>query len=192
VTRSLRWLHLNSSSCGDLTAADLHGFRDLVGLRDLVIKDAPFLRTLDGIRTDAAIESLEIVGARRLEDIEDVESLYGSLQRVKLQSCRSLTSLAPVAPLRRLRFLEFSDSGNLDTLSPLSDLIDLRELYAWGTTRVIDGDLSPLFGLPLLHDVRMRDRRNYRPPLSTLKESISDSTARSLMLLSDDPRRKPV
>jgi internalin A len=83
-----------------------------------------------------------------------------------------LTSLASVEPLRHLRFLSFSQSGDLDSLSPLSNLTELRELYAWGTTRVLDGDLSPLFELPALYDVRMRDRRNYRPRMSTLKELL--------------------
>lgn len=52
---------------------DLHDLRELVHLQTLVIKDAPFLRTLDGVGTNPAVERFEVVGARRLEDIDDVE-----------------------------------------------------------------------------------------------------------------------
>jgi len=44
--------------------------------------------------------------------------------------------------------------------------------HAWGSTRVEDGDLSPLLRLSHLSEIRMRDRREYRPTLAEVKEQL--------------------
>jgi hypothetical protein len=44
--------------------------------------------------------------------------------------------------------------------------------YAWGSTRILDGDLSPLARLPRLKQIRMRNRRGYRPAVGDLVASV--------------------
>jgi hypothetical protein len=65
----------------------------------------------------------------------------------------------------------FNDSGELQTLAPLAGLKNLEYFHAWGSTRVIDGDLSQLAALPNLVEVRMRNRRTYRPPVAEIIDS---------------------
>jgi hypothetical protein len=54
----------------------------------------------------------------------------------------------------------------------VGELSLLECLYAWGSTRIEDGDLSPLLRLSHLSEIRMRDRREYRPRLAQVKEQL--------------------
>jgi hypothetical protein len=148
--------------------ADLHSFRDHVELRELTIKDAPHLESSSGVGNLPGLAALAIVLAPRLQDISDVSELAESLRELKLEACPGITTLNDLEPLVHLRILGVSDCGDIESLAPIRSLEQLEILYAWGSTRVTDGDLSPLAQLPRLEEVRMRDRRNYRPRVAEL------------------------
>jgi hypothetical protein len=147
---------------------DLHAFRDHVALRRLTIKEAPFLESLSGIGNLPDVEELNILLARRLRDIGDVADLTRSLQRLQLQSCPGIAVIDDIASLVNLRFFGFSECGDLASLAPMIALAQLEVFYAWGSTRVLDGDLTPLVQLPRLREIRMRARRTYKPRVAEL------------------------
>jgi hypothetical protein len=147
---------------------DLHAFRDHVCLERLTIKEAPYLESLAGLGDLPELAVVEIGLARRLCDISDVTGLAASLRELKLESCPAIDALDDVETLVHLRLLGVSDCGDVESFAPLSGLVQLEELYAWGSTRIIDGDLSPLAQLPRLREIRMRDRRYYRPRIADL------------------------
>lgn len=152
---------------------DLHAFRDHVGLERLTIKEAPYLETLSGIGDLPELALLEIVLARRLSDISDVAGFAESLREFKLETCPAISAVDDVEPLANLRFFGVSECGDIESFAPLSALLELEELYAWGSTRIVDGDLSPLAQLPNLREIRMRDRRGYRPRVADLVSALS-------------------
>ncbi|MGH3133444.1 MAG: hypothetical protein ACRDNY_06825 [Gaiellaceae bacterium] len=156
---------------------DLHAFRDHVELQRLTIKDAPLLESLDGASNLPGLEVLSIVGAPRLHDIGDVVDLGATLEEFELERCRSLSAIDDVASLVNLRFLGVSDCRDIESFAPIEQLQRLEVLYAWGSTRVVDGDLSPLVHLPHLREIRMQDRREYRPRVAELQSSLSGSRA---------------
>jgi hypothetical protein len=146
--------------------SDLHAFRDHVDLQRLTIKEAPHLESLAGVGALTDFEVFFVGLARRLRDISDVTGLGSSLREFKLQACPAVGSIDDVEPLVNLRLLGVSDCQEIESLAPVASLEQLETLYAWGSTRVVDGDLSPLIGLPRLREVRMRDRRDYTPRLA--------------------------
>lgn len=84
--------------------------------------------------------------------------------RVSRSKLRNSDRVEPAGEqLRELRLLGFSDCGEIESVAPLGALEQLEELYAWGSTWIVDGDLSPLARLPRLKEIRMRDRRGYKP-----------------------------
>ena len=147
---------------------DLHAFRDHVGLQRLTIKEAPYLESVAGVGDLPELVVLGIVLARKLDDISDVAGLGSSLQEFRLEACPAIGAIDDVEPLVNLRLLGFSDCGGIESLAPIAALEELEELYAWGSTRIIDGDLSPLAQLPRLKEIRMRDRRGYKPRVADL------------------------
>jgi hypothetical protein len=86
--------------------------------------------------------------------------------------CRGISSLDEIGHLSGLTYLNVSECGDIASFGPLANLHHLKELYAYGSTRVVDGDLSPLTGLNHLTDVRMQNRRDYTPSLKSIKEQI--------------------
>jgi hypothetical protein len=159
---------LESVVTWEFDEVDLHSFRDHVELRELAIKDAPHLESASGIGNLPGLAVLGIVLAPRLQDISDVAGLAESLRELKLEACSRITALDDLEPLVHLRVLGISDCGDIESLAPIRSLEQLEILYAWGSTRVTDGDLSPLAQLPQLKEVRMKDRRNYRPRVAEL------------------------
>ncbi len=153
--------------------ADLSAFRDHLGLEKIVVKEAPRLETLAGVEELRHLSVLQLIVARELADISAVADLGASLRDFELECCLEITSLDDIEPLVKLTFLGIGDCGRIDSLGPVGALGNLESLYAWGSTRIVDGDLAPLIGLPRLADLRMRDRKEYRPRLSEIQAQLS-------------------
>jgi hypothetical protein len=164
---------LESVVTWEFDEVDLHAFRDHVELRELTIKDAPHVESLSGIGGLPDLWVLGIVLAPRLQDTSDVAELAESLRELKFDACPGITALDDLEPLVHLRVLGISDCGDIESLAPVRSLKQLGVLYAWGSTRVVDGDLSPLAALPRLKEVRMRDRRNYRPRVAEVAAALA-------------------
>jgi hypothetical protein len=151
---------------------DLHAFRDHVVLKALTIKDARYLESLAGLGNLPDLAALTLVAAHRLNEIDDVAELAASLRDLKFEACARIDSIDVVEPLVGLRFLGISESGDIASLAPIASLTQLETFYAWGSTRILDGDLSPLTRLPRLKEIRMRNRRGYKPPVRDLAAAV--------------------
>jgi hypothetical protein len=150
---------------------DLHAFRDHVALERLTIKEAPYLESLSGLGDLVNLTALGIFLARRLNDVSEVSGLV-SLEQLEFEDCPSLDTIDDIEPLIDLRILGISQCGDLKSAAPIGSLAQLEVLYAWGSTHVLDGDLSPLALLPKLKEIRMRDRRGYRPSVADLVSAL--------------------
>jgi internalin A len=138
----------------------------------VVIKGAPILETLDGAEAFARLGVLRVGDARELGDLSALGGTRGSLIELKFETCLGISSLDELATLANLRVLGISDCGRIASLHPIADMSRLETLYAWGSTRIEDGDLTPLLALASLREVRMRDRRDYEPPLASVREAL--------------------
>lgn len=177
VWRAVRETVAEASALVELVALeyderDLWALAENEALAKLVLKPADDLESLAGVQSLSRLEHLGVFAARHLSDIGDVAAA-ASLRRFELQACRSVDSLEAIAGLGMLRFLGVSDCGPIESLAPLAGLVNLEVLHAWGTTRISDGDLTPLTGLSRLSEIRMRDRHEYRPRLSTIRPAPS-------------------
>ena len=155
---------------------DLECLRVHPDLERLTIKEALRLRTLSGARHARGIRRLAIITGRRLGDMTDVESVAASLEELQLQGCPLLQSLDFAAPLVNVEFLNVGACGDIASLYPLEGLAKLQTFHAWGSTRIVDRDLTPLLRLPQLRDVRMRDRRDYTPRLAEVQATLNART----------------
>lgn len=151
---------------------DLHAFREHVVLKTLTIKDAPYLESLAGLGNLPNLGILKIIGAPRLHEIDEVGELSASLRELEFEECPRIDAIDVVESLVGLRFLGISESGDIASLAPIESLSQLETFYAWGTTRILDDDLSPLERLPRLNEIRMRNRRGYKPRVGDLEASV--------------------
>lgn len=144
-------------------------------LAALVMKERPQLESLAGIDELPSLLELGLFLAPRLHDISDLADATASsrLRKLQLQSCRGVERLDAVSGAYGLEFLNFSECGDAQSLSPLQALRELRVLYLYGTTRVLDGDLTPLMRLPHLVELRMQSRREYRPSVREIQTRLA-------------------
>lgn len=152
---------------------DLHAFRDLLWLRQLTLKEAPRLKSLSGVEALDELAALRVLLAPRLGDIGDVAQLARSLRELELQHADLIEDIDDVEPLVNLHLLGVNDCGDVSSLSPIESLQQLELFHAWESTRIVDGDLSPLTRLPRLKEIRMRDRRGYKPRVAEIVAALS-------------------
>lgn len=151
---------------------DLSALSHLTSLRSLRMKQRPGVRSLDGIETMPWLAHLGIYGAP-VEDTTALARLSSPvLTRLDLPSCRRLTSLADLSGLIGLRMLDVSESGTLASLTPITAMTHLETLYLYGSTTIDDGDLTPLLTMRRMDDLRMMNRRHYRPTVAQVKAEL--------------------
>lgn len=152
-------------------ARDLEPLTSLGHLTELIFKDRPRLRSLNGISSLPALRLLGVYLAKDLDDIADIRG-HRALHDLALESCRRLTRIDELGDCRGLRSLNLSECGDIESLSPISQLTDLEDLQLFGSTRILDGDLSPIADLPRLKSLRMRSRRSYRPSVEAVQSTL--------------------
>lgn len=146
---------------------DLTPLRWNTALARLRFKERPRIRHLAGVDVFQSLEHLAVYLAP-LQDLEALGVEVPALRELQVESC-PVRDLSPLAIQRRLTFLNASDCGDLVSLRPLGELSDLSTLWLFGTTRVVDDDLSPLSELPRLRELRMRSRRSYSPSVEAIQ-----------------------
>lgn len=154
-------------------APSLEALASVPTLSSIAMKDWPSLSSLDGLERFSNLRSLEVYLARELEDISALTAPNArALTKLALEGCRNFPDLVPVGNCAGLEELNVSECGDFPTLRPLGGLDSLRRLLIYGQTRIGDGDLSPLIGLPHLVELRMQQRRNYRPTVQDVQNAI--------------------
>ena len=140
-------------------------------LQRLTIKEARRLESLLGIEQLGSLRGLEVGLAPRLLEIDAVGELF-QLEELSIEGAREVNTLEDVSQLGRLRHLGFADCGDVESLAPVRGLTQLESLYLWGTTRIVDGDLSPVLDLRALIDFRIRSRKAYHPSVEDVKARL--------------------
>jgi hypothetical protein len=155
------------------TERDLTPLTSVSSLVSVVMKDYPAVESLDGVEDLPLLIELGVHLAKKLEDITALtRSASAVLETLQLPACRNVTDIRPVASIAALRFFELSDAGDVPTVAPLAGLSLLERLYLYGSTKVVNGDLGPIAGLPRLRDFRMQSRREYSPPVKDIQDAI--------------------
>jgi hypothetical protein len=156
----------------DYEPVDLDPLTVQPSLQKIQLKVARRLETLDGIARFPTLTTLKIATARPLHELNALSAADATLRELDLESCPDVYDIDALSALTELRYLGISDCGRIPSISAVGELLLLECLYAWGSTRVEDGDLSPLLRLSRLKEIRMRDRREYQPKLSEVKERL--------------------
>jgi hypothetical protein len=125
-----------------------------------------------GVERLLLLEELEVSGAPLLTDLTSLPGHLPSLRSLKFETCGGITSLALLARRSELEALSVANCGPIETLTPLREMQNLRRLYLYESTRVADGDLTPLLALNGLEDLRMMNRKHYVPTVGEVKSAL--------------------
>jgi internalin A len=142
--------------------ADLSRYGELGALRRLELSQGRKLLSTRGVG------ELDFLGLYHQGALAELAGLP-DLRVLSLQTCKRIETLDGVAGCTSLTQLDVANCGDIASLAPLTGLRELERLGAWESTRVLDGDLSVLLTLPRLRELRMADRRGYRPGVSEIE-----------------------
>lgn len=138
---------------------DIAPFARLVNLESLAILGAP-VENLQGLGGLGKLRSLRLADLRRLRCLAGLEQLTG-LEELEVHTCRKVSSIGEVAALSRLKKLALNNDGDIETLKPLDNLTALEWVLFYQSTKILDGDLSPLLRQKNLARVSFQNRRHY-------------------------------
>jgi hypothetical protein len=134
-------------------------FGTLRNLEDLGVLNSP-LGELRGLAPLTKLRKLRLNNLSRLTSLSGLERLT-SLEELNIEGCRKVHSIAEVGSLPRLKGLHFGGNAEIESLAPLKLHNALESVSFWGSTKIVDGDLSPLASLPKLTYVAFQNRRHY-------------------------------
>jgi hypothetical protein len=166
--------HLHRRFIGSYTDHDLTPLIAASGLVSVVMKDYPRVQSLDGVEDLLSLAEFGVHLAKELQDISALQRAGSPvLETLQLTSCRKIPDIVAVSACTGLKFLDVSEGGDIPSVAPLTELAGLERLYLYGSTRVLDGDLGPIAGLPGLRDLRMQSRRAYSPSVKEIQAAIA-------------------
>jgi hypothetical protein len=151
---------------------DLLPLTDNAELEQVQLKQAPRLESLVGVEMLTKLSSVAIIGARQLADTTSLAALGPRARHLDLTSCKQIGDLASLSALTCLQTLLIGNCGNISSLAPLTGLAELFRFHAYESTRIDDGDLSPLLTLSGLRDLRMMNRKTYAPTVDEVKKQL--------------------
>ena len=152
--KALRKLFLNR-----YTGKDLLAFVEMESLESLSLA-SPRLVDLTGVERLLRLSFLGVYGARRLQGLDGIQVL-SELTELEVNDCPGVGNLGPLGALVGLRALQLCDDGDIESIGPLASLTNLESLLFYGSTNVVDGDLSVIGKLPSLRKVVFADRSHY-------------------------------
>ena len=83
------------------------------------------------------------------------------MEELEINGCSSLKSINEIAGLTQLNKLELCDNKDIDSLKPIEKLNKLESVVFYGSTNIIDGDLSSLIKLNQISNISFQDRPHY-------------------------------
>lgn len=149
---------------------DTRQFGRLTRLQSLTILGSP-ISSLDGLAPLRELRSLRLGDMRKLQSLSGIENLV-RVEKLEINRCRKIRTVDEISSLADLRELYLDNMGEIKSLKPLARLNQLHRLTFVESTNILDGDLTPLVGLPSLELVSFQNRRHYShrreefPPLS--------------------------
>ncbi len=141
-------------------------------LTSLRMKPCPRLETLDGLSAFPELTHLQVVGAKRLTDLSALREGHPKLTKLDLMASSNIGRLDDLQNLTGLIQLNIAECRHVASLAPLTGMTRLEDLFAWASTRIDDGDLSPLLSLSRLSSLYMKERPFYAPSVSEVKQSL--------------------
>ncbi|MEL6189486.1 MAG: hypothetical protein AAFU79_33090 [Myxococcota bacterium] len=129
------------------------------------------IRSLRGIR-HMPLQHLDLYG---LHSLWSLEGLGQEVVLLKLEKCAAIPDFSPIGGCLALRSLVLADCGEIPTLRFVHRLPALRRLVLTGNSRVVDGDLHPLLGIPEVH---LKDRPWYNLTIEEVRRSSREARAR--------------
>ena len=151
---SLRSLSVNSYK-GKSSAP----FGKLTRLDSLWIANSP-IKDLTGLSPLQDLSYLSLKNLRSLASLDGIEELR-NLKVLEMHACPKIDVVTKIFELDKLERLLLLAMGRIESIRGIENLTDLKSFLFYGSTDIVDGDLSPIKRLPKLSDIHFANRKHY-------------------------------
>lgn len=135
-------LNLQVLTISNYSGTTLLDFIRLHKLEKITLTD-PEIFSLAGIEELRNLKEIEIVGAKKLVNIEQIEGCQ-ELENFYINGGTNIDNLYPLMYLSKLKVLNIDSIGNFPSIGFLKPLKKLEEFYMGGSSNVLDGNLNVL------------------------------------------------
>lgn len=162
---------LKSLSIWNSLIENLDGLKSLLELQSLDISNTKQLSSIDGLR-NFKIKKLTLAGCARLADFSPLATLR-NLESLTIERCQNLKTVEMLSSLANLKEIYLNNIKEIDSLKPLASLKNLEKLVFIENTSIKDGDLSFIFELRKLKEVRFMNRKHYSHEREELTKKLA-------------------
>jgi hypothetical protein len=138
---------------------DTKNFSSLTNLENLSILNST-IESLRGIGNLKRLRALRLGNLKRLSSLSGINELI-NLEELDIQKCKKIDSLEDLGQMPRLKKIFLNDMGTINSFAPLAKIETLESVLFYGSTNVVDGDISPLMSLKHLSKISFQNRRHY-------------------------------
>ncbi len=171
----------NISSCRELrrlsiwhfkpTTRDLSEFAGLVRVEDLSVIQSS-LASLSGIEALEDLRYLCVGYAPKLESLDAFAKYESGIREIDFETVKAIRSYEPIADIPRLRRLMLFKCAPMPNVKWMAAMKHL-DFFSFVETNVVDGDLSPLLGLPRLRYVGTMGKKHYSHTGDELNDALN-------------------
>lgn len=164
----------NSVSADYLIVEDFkskNGFCDIEDIRagDFVRFNRANVKSFSSISALGSIKRLELNHCVKLSSADGLSELASSLQWLHVSTSKKFFPAGELLSLKNLRVLSLNNCGDIDNLDFLNFFPNLIE-FNFLQTKLVSGDLTPLFSHKNLLSVRFLDAKHYSHKYADVKD----------------------
>lgn len=134
-------------------------FSKLINLTELTILNSS-IEDLQGISILKNLKSLRLGNLKKVSSLQGIGELQ-QLEVLEVQRCKEVFTVFEIFDLSNLKCLLLLDLGEIASIKGIETLSNLEDFLFYGSTNVLDGDISPVFKLKNLVKISFQNRRHY-------------------------------
>lgn len=138
---------------------DVSEYSRLSNLEKLSIINSP-INNITKLQSLKKLRSLDLSLLSKLTSLKGIEKLI-NLEELKINSCTHIHDIEEIKYLINLTKLWLIDCKDVESLKPIESIQNLNNLLFYGTTNIVDGDLTPLTKLNKLTKIAFQNRKHY-------------------------------
>jgi len=134
-------------------------FKVLKNLEKLTLLNSP-IENIEGLSALSNLKYLRLANLKKLKSLDGLENLT-QLEELKIHSCKGTSVITNIFKLVKLKRLHLLETGTIESIKGIENLFELWDFIFYGSTNILDGDISPVLKLKNLAKISYQNRKHY-------------------------------
>ncbi len=131
----------------------------MLELEELSLLNTSF-NEIKGILFLKELKKLKLASLKKINSLEGIGKLK-KIKELEVQNCKSIFDVSPIFELINIERLLLVDLNTISSIKGIEKLVLMRYFLFYGSTDVIDGDISSLFLMKQIRKISFQNRKHY-------------------------------